>query len=185
MKKLFEIKDFFQVPDGTLVAPFLNSKDNQSGLPFDLIDGFSIAAGEIEPGVSSSIHVMPFVTQVTFVRSGSLMIRMGEQSDDSHYELNLLADQAVITRPGTFFQLVNLTKESCHVLYIVSPAYLFEMDENGNVVYDDSIVLDEDWDDLKKLNWQLPKLKYGSFSKEKRREAYNRMSAKSGVGGAK
>ena len=50
MKKLFEIRDFFRVPDGTLVAPFLNSKDDNSDLPFDLLNGFSISAGEIEAG---------------------------------------------------------------------------------------------------------------------------------------
>jgi mannose-6-phosphate isomerase-like protein (cupin superfamily) len=167
------------VPDGTLVSPFLNSKDITSGLPFDLVDGFSIAAGEIHHEVSSKIHIMPFVTQVTFVRHGSLTICMREKGGNSHYEMNLIAGQAVLTRPGTFFQLVNRSNESCHVLYIVSPAYLFEMDENGNVIYDDSIVLEEDWDDLKKLDWQPSKIRDDSLSRKKRQEAYERLSSKS------
>jgi hypothetical protein len=175
MKRKFYIENTIRVPDGTLVSPFLNSKDITSGLPFELVDGFSIAAGEIETGVSSSIHIMPFVTQVTFVRRGSLRICMCEKDSDSRYELDLIADQAALTRPGTFFQLANRSNESCHVLYIVSPAYLFEMDENGSVVYDDAVVLEEDWDDLKKLDWQPPEIRSGSLSRKKRQEAYERL----------
>ena len=47
MNRLFKCldADFFRVPDGTLVNPFLNPKDNMSGLPWDILDGLSIAAG--------------------------------------------------------------------------------------------------------------------------------------------
>ena len=45
MNQVFKIASPFQVPDGTLVSPFLNAKDSESGLPFNLLDGFSLAAG--------------------------------------------------------------------------------------------------------------------------------------------
>ncbi len=47
-----------------------------SGSPFDLLDGFSVSAGILEPGMKSKIHIMPFMTQVAFVRVGKLEKRM-------------------------------------------------------------------------------------------------------------
>lgn len=152
MKQVFKVVEPFRVPDGTLVSPFLNPKDNMSGLPFDLLDGFSLAAGTIESKTASKIHLMPFVTQVTFVRRGNLQVRMKGLRDVDVYSLSTRTDEAVLTEPGTFFQLVNEGKEHCEVLYIVSPAYLFEM-FNGQVVYDDSVALEENWDDLKSSGW--------------------------------
>jgi hypothetical protein len=175
MRQVFKVVDPFRVPDGTLVSPFLNSKDNMSGLPFDLLDGFSLAAGTIEPKTSSKIHQMPFVTQVTYVRRGSLEVRMKGPQDHDLYSLIARIDEAVLTEPGTFFQLVNDGHESCEVLYIVSPAYLFEMSD-GKVVYDDSLVLEENWDDLKSSGWHptvpLP-------TREQRQEAAHRLAARS------
>jgi hypothetical protein len=75
MNRVFPITAPFRVPDGTWVSPFLSAKDSQSELPFDLLDGFSLAAGIIDPNSCSTIHVMPFVTQVTFLRSGNLAAR--------------------------------------------------------------------------------------------------------------
>jgi hypothetical protein len=157
MDRVFKINPPFPVPDGTLVSPFLNSKDNQSGLPFDLLDGFSLAAGIIEAGTHSKIHIMPFVTQVTFVKRGKLKVKMKSGADVAPYEVSPLeVNQAVITRPGTLFQLINDGSELCETLYIVSPAYLFEM-SGDRVIYDDSVVLEEDWQQLAAANWQLPK----------------------------
>ena len=45
---VFSIRDWIKVPDGTLVAPFFNPKDCTSKLPWDLVDAYSIAAGEIK-----------------------------------------------------------------------------------------------------------------------------------------
>jgi len=64
MHRVFSITTPFRVPDGTWVSPFLNAKDSQSDLPFDLLDGFSIAAGVIDPNSCSKIHMMPFVTRL-------------------------------------------------------------------------------------------------------------------------
>ena len=80
MNQLFRIGNTFQIPDGTMVSPFLNAKDVLSDLPFDLLDGFSIAAGEIPSSVKSKIHIHPVVTQVTFVCEGKITITMSEAS---------------------------------------------------------------------------------------------------------
>jgi len=152
MNKVFRIRDYFCVPDGTFVSPFLNSKDNQSGLPFDLLGGFSLAAGKIETDSKSKIHIMPHVTQVTFVREGKLEVMM--KSDEGEpYPLNLERNEAVLSKPGTFFQLINNCLEPCEVLYIVSPAYLYEK-SGDTVLYDDSVVLEEDWEQLSMPGWK-------------------------------
>lgn len=157
MNKVFSIAAPFQAPDGTWVSPFLNAKDSQSDLPFDLLDGFSIAAGMIDPVSCSKIHVMPFVTQVTFVRSGNLAVIMKRPSDAGVHTLRLAAGQSVLTEPGEFFQLINEDRERCEVLYIVSPAYVFDMDLDGSVLYDDSLVLEEDWAHLAMAEWRAAK----------------------------
>ena len=56
-----------------------------------------------------------------------------------------------------FFQLINETVMPCEVLYIVSPAYTFEMQPPGTVLYDDSLVLDEGWDVLAANDWMPSK----------------------------
>lgn len=155
MHRVFSITSPFRVPDGTWVSPFLNAKDSQSDLPFDLLDGFSLAAGMIDANSCSKIHVMPLVTQVTFVRSGSLAVRMKGPNDAEPYLLRLTGGQAILTEPGLFFQLINESSERCEVFYIVSPAYVFEMSNHGKVIYDDSVVLRENWNDLAAAQWQL------------------------------
>jgi mannose-6-phosphate isomerase-like protein (cupin superfamily) len=154
VNRVFSTAAPFRVPDGTWVSPFLNAKDSQSDLPFHLLDGFSLAAGTIDPNSCSRIHVMPFVTQVTFVRSGKLAVRMKGPDDTEHHILRLAAGQAVLTEPGEFFQLITEGSERCEVLYIVSPAYVFEMSSDRGVVYDDSLVLDENWDCLAAAGWR-------------------------------
>ncbi len=47
MKKIYSPAEPFEVLDGTLVSPFLNTKDSKSGLPFDPLDGLSPAAGKL------------------------------------------------------------------------------------------------------------------------------------------
>jgi hypothetical protein len=51
--------------------PIPNAKDSQSDLPFKLLDGFSLAWGVIDPSSCSKIHLMPFVTRVTVVKSAT------------------------------------------------------------------------------------------------------------------
>ncbi|HYY96037.1 MAG TPA: hypothetical protein VE713_16140 [Pyrinomonadaceae bacterium] len=116
MKQVFGIIEPFRVPDGTLLSPFLNPMDSMGGLPVDIISGFSLAVGVFEPKASSKIHVMPFVTQVTFVRHGILEVQMKGPHDEEPYRLRAGADQAVLTEAGTFLQLINEGSEPCELL---------------------------------------------------------------------
>jgi mannose-6-phosphate isomerase-like protein (cupin superfamily) len=174
MSHVFAIQAMFPVPDGTWVSPFLNSKDSQSDLPFDLLDGFSVAAGVIEPNTRSRIHVMPFVAQVTFVRSGVLIVRTKGPSDTAPRSLRLVAGQAVLTEPGEFFQLVNEQATPTEVLYIVSPAYVFDMGPNGELRFDDAVVLTESWEDLAAADLRM---RVPMPTAEQRNEALRRIRA--------
>ena len=141
------------MPDATKVFPLLNCLDSTSGLPGNLLEDFSLAVGEIEPGRQSRVHVMPLVTQVTFVLQGKLEVWMKDTDQLEPYSLRLEEEQAILTRPGTFLQFRNHTGLPCRVLYIVSPAYVF-LREGERVVYDDSVVMEGDWEELKKMNWK-------------------------------
>lgn len=97
--------------------------------------------------------------------------------DREPYLLTATADQAVLTRPGTFFQLINGDNNGhCDVLYIVNPGYLFLFNKvTGKVIYDDSVVLNGDWDDLRESGWhhsvELPTM-------EQRHDAYRSLAVK-------
>jgi hypothetical protein len=174
MNRVFRIGAPHGVPDGTLVAPFLNARDSTSGLPFDLLEGFSLAAGTIPAHSHSRIHVMPFVAQVTFVRHGTLTVWMKAAADREPYRLVAQKDEAVLTEAGALVQLVNESTEPCDVLYVVSPAYVFERTDTG-IRYDDSLVLDEGWADLAAKHWQVP----GALpTLEDRRAALLRLAAR-------
>ena len=174
MKQVFRVVEPFRVPDGTLVSPFLNPMDSKSKLPIDILSGFSIAAGTIEPKTSSKIHIMPFVTQVTFVRRGMLQVRMKGPHDEKSYSRRVRTDQAVLTEAGTFLQLINEESEPCELLYILSPAYVFEK-SGSEVVYDDSVVLEESWHSLRSKGWN-PKAQIPS--RKQRRETQRRLGAR-------
>lgn len=167
---IFSIRNGFQVPDGTLVYPFLNPKDSMSDLPWELLDGFSIAAGDVAPHGASKIQVLPLTAQVTFVLRGTMQIIAKDPEAPAPYTLQLAAEQASIQRPGTFFQLVNPADVLCRVLYIVSPPYVFDQHE-GEIRYDESLVFDEDWQALADLNWQLPALRERLVTAEARQAA--------------
>ncbi len=154
MNRIFKSSSPFPIPDGTLLSPFLNPRDNQSGLPVDLSIGFSIAVGTLLPGIASKIQVLPFVTQVTFVLSGTLTVRLKAASDTTPCTLTVRPREAILCEAGCLFQLINESEEPCEVLYIVSPAYLFLV-EGERIVYDDSVVLDEDWGELEAAGWDL------------------------------
>jgi hypothetical protein len=97
---------------------FLNPKDIMSGLPWDILDGLSIAAGYIEAGIVSEIHVHPFISQITVLISGSLDIHMKDPENmDAPYQVQLklptrtekpgFTMAATLASLGTFFQLDN------------------------------------------------------------------------------
>lgn len=194
MNKLFECLQagFFEVPDGTLVNPFLNPKDVMSGLPWDILDGLSIAAGQVNPGVISQIHIHPFVTQVTVLLSGSLDVHMKDPGNQqAPYKLSLelpaqtgddgFTSTAVLTPPGTFFQLDNSVGSApAEVLYLTSPSYIFEPGENGAPpLYDDAIWVAKNWADLAEQNWISPELCDPARSYAARRAAIQRLAARS------
>ena len=175
MKKVFRIIEPFRVPDGTLVSPFLNPMDSMSKLAQNILSGFSLAAGVIEPKTGSKIHIMPFVTQVTFVRRGILEVQMKGPHDEESYSLHVRTDQAVLTEPCTFIQLINRESEPCEVLYILSPAYVFEK-VGEQVIYDDSVALEESWQTLESQGWH-PKAQMPT--EEQRQETKQRLGARS------
>jgi hypothetical protein len=158
MNRIFKITQGFKAPDETIVYPFINSKDSQSDLPCDLISDFSIAAGNIEPNAASKIQVHPVVTLVIWVVYGQLQVRMKDVGTSLSYALDMSSEQAALASPTMFLQLINLTASPCRVLYIVCPPYTFDMDDGGNVRYEDAVVLDYSWEQLETLAWNPPEL---------------------------
>ena len=181
LDRLFECVEtmFFKVPDGTLVNPFLNN----------LLDGLSIAAGYIEPGIVSEIHVHPFISQVTVLISGSLDIHMKDPGTrDARYTRALrlpaptgkpgFTTAATLALPGTFYQLDNSKgSEAAKVLYICNPGYVFEPGERTDSppVYDDAVTVGTDWKRLAKLDWNPPELRDPARSRAARESALRRL----------
>jgi hypothetical protein len=192
MNRLFECldADFSEVPDGTLVNPFLNPKDIMSGLPWDILDGLSMAAGYVNPGVVSEIHVHPFISLITVLISGSLDIHMKDPGNfDAPYKLRLgsptptgkpgFTTAATLASPGTFFQLDNSRgSQRAQVLYLSSPSYIFEPGETADAppVYDDSVTVGSDWKRLAECNWNPPDLCDPARSYASRQNALQRLA---------
>ncbi|MCP5060090.1 MAG: cupin domain-containing protein [bacterium] len=141
----------------------------------------SIAAGAIGPRVSSWIHRHPAVTQVTYVVSGQLLIWMKEEDGGKPYSLRIRPGQAVVSQPGTLFQLCNEGDEPAQVLYIVSPSYVFEMD-GDTVVYDDAILVARTWDEFERAGGDLPGLRVDAYqARAERAESERRIAASKGI----
>ena len=146
MKRVFHPGNFFAVPDGTEVSAFLNATDSTiAEIPSGVLEGMSIAAGRIAARTRSKIHVHPTVTQVTYVLSGDLTVKMKDPGEAQPYVLEVATGSAVISEPGVLLQLCNETERSVEVLYIVTPSYVFQTGEDGQVIHDDSIQVAEDW----------------------------------------
>ncbi len=174
MQKIFTVGEGFTVPDGTIVHPAVDAM-LASRACGTWVDDVSIALGKIPAGVTSNIHVHPVVAQVTWVLSGALTITMKDRTTAAPYHLELTANQSVWTQPGTFFQLSNPHRQPCRVLYIVTPAFLFEVDAHGNVAYNDAIVLEQDWDTLARAAWKIPQLAELHAVQHARTQATTRM----------
>ena len=178
MEKIFHPSKHFKIPDDTLISPFLNPKDTMSELPFSIIDGFSLAHGIIPSESKSKIHIHPHVDQVTYVLSGRVILNMKGINDVNYYSINLEKNQCAISIGGEYFQLHNPFMEKCEVLYIVSPAYVFEVNDKEEVIYDDAIILEHTWNELENLNWQLPDLTNEKHSVNSRNKALARIKDK-------
>jgi hypothetical protein len=178
MNRIIAPEVFFRAHDGTLVAPFLNCKDVLSTLPFNFVNGFSIAVGKIEKRTDSKIHIHPVVTQATYVLSGRIDVTMKGRKDPVPYTLSIEKNCAALLAPDEFFQLKNPYDDDCLVLYIVSPDYLFVM-ENNKVMYDDAVVLDLTWDELARVHWNPPALNRDFI--HERQAAFKHLSEKKSV----
>tara|TARA_B100000029_G_C17369515_1_gene885597 strand:- start:122 stop:655 length:534 start_codon:yes stop_codon:yes gene_type:complete len=154
MKHVFSKGEGLTVPDGTVVRSVLDSLVTQRA-ELSPIEDVSLAVGQIPPHTASRIHLHPVVTQVTWVISGNLKVKMKEAAVETPYELELQEQEAVVTNPYTFFQLINDSATPCETLYVVTPTFLFETDEAGQVIYNDAIVLEETWEELTARGWAM------------------------------
>lgn len=181
MNQIFEPRGFFTVPDGTDVSPFLNATDtNQSEVPWGALGDMSIAAGRINPGVVSWIHCHPVLVQVTYVVSGLLTVHMRGPGDHEPYRLDLHKGQAALTGPGTWFQLQNSGKTQAEVLYIVSPAYVFEM-QGDRIVHDDAVLVAKSWGDAAGIKFVGATAEATCEARANRAEAWRRLAKHKGV----
>jgi mannose-6-phosphate isomerase-like protein (cupin superfamily) len=183
MNRIFKPRRYFTVPDGTGVSAFLNATDvTQEDVPWDALGEMSIASGRIGPRVHSWVHTHPAVTQVTYLNAGELTIRMKDPTDTEPYDLELQAGQAVVSQPGTLFQLRNDSEANADVLYIVSPSYVFEM-EGDEVQHDDAILVARTWEELVAADYEVPALEVSAYEARSRRaESKRRLALKKGHG---
>jgi hypothetical protein len=92
------------------------------------------------------------------------------------YDVDLEASNAVLTEPQTFFQLINPSDTATvSVLYLVSPAYVFEK-EGGTVIYDDAVTFNESWGQLAEQSWKPGGLVSLPEVELRRREAIARIT---------
>ncbi|KRB36153.1 cupin domain-containing protein [Microbacterium sp. Root180] len=170
MNRVFEASGYFTVPDGTDVSAFLNATDaTERDLPWDALGELSIASGRVPAGVHSWVHVHPVVTQVTYVLSGRLTIRMKDEA--AAFSDNTLGPgQAVLTRPGTLYQLRNDAEVDAHVLYIVTPSYVFHMD-GDEILYDDAVLVARTWEEVLEHEYRMPQLAFDVDDVQARRAA--------------
>jgi len=155
MKKVFTVGSGFEVPDGTYVHSILDPLV-MCGAAEAPQENLSLALGVIPPSTDSRIHLHPLVSQVTWVVEGNLAVKMKEPSIDKPYLLELQQHEAVLTKAGTFFQLINRGSVPCQTLYVVTPAFIFVTDKNGQVIYNDAIVFGESWEELAGNGWPIP-----------------------------
>ncbi len=169
MKTIFAAANHVEVRDGTLVSAFLNPFDDASGDP-SAPSGMavSLAEGQLSPGITSAIHVLPLVTQVTYVLEGALTAEMQDADDAAPYRLELEPGQAVATRPGELLRLSNSGSRQTRVLYLCSPAYVYAVADSGEIDYDDALTLGADWASAAAA---ARRLKTGSLAERQRQRA--------------
>ena len=106
----------------------------------------------------------------------SSRVRRRDDSGPDPFSIHLAEHQAALVRPGAFLQLINNSVFPCRTLYIVGPAYVFDVDEQGRTLYDDAVTLDETWDELAAVNWVPPRLREASCTPEARASAVDRIN---------
>lgn len=177
MNYIFRPGSSIVVPDGTALQEIFGPRTlHELGKP--VLTEVSTALGTLPPNVSSSIHVHPIILHLTYVLSGQLTVAMKDPDSKSYYTIDLLPGETVLTRPCTLFQLINRTVATCQALYIVAPAFVFETDATGNILYNDQIVLEgKTWSDLEKENWVVPELEDIDSIRKRRDESLKRLNA--------
>lgn len=157
MQRIFKTPGPIVVPDGTKLYELIGPRIlTELGLRTN--DGLSVAIGELPAGIESKVHVHPVVWHFTWVRSGTLTVKMKDPETEQPYELEVPTDHGVLTEPGTFFQLINRSEEDCEVYYFVGPAFVFEQNPEGKVLYNDAVVFEHSWKELEKYKWNPPEL---------------------------
>lgn len=176
MKHLFPPTEEIVVPDGTRLYEVIGPRIlSEAKLPVN--DGVSVAIGELPNDIVSRVHVHPIVYHFTWVIEGRLTVMMKDSRGSGPYRLHVPVNKGVLTEPGTFFQLINDSGANCKVFYIVGPAFVFEVDDKGNVVYNDAVVLPYDWKKLEELNWKPPELGDIDSIKKARDASLKRLSS--------
>lgn len=177
----YRAKEFFTVPDGTEVSPFLNATDvSQANVSWGALGDVSVGAGRIGPHRRSWIHMHPAVTQITYVTSGELLLIKKEAMGEPE-PIRLSVAEAAVSQPGDLIQLVNEADETAEVLYIVSPTYVFEPGEDSEPIYDDAVLVAERWEDVP-MDLQADATGYEADAR--RAEALRRVAARLGHGPA-
>lgn len=177
MNRIFTASEGFVVPDGTIVHSVLDAAalGREAG---EWAEAMSLAVGCIPPHTASKIHLHPVVTQATWVISGRLTVTMKDSASDAPYALDLVAEQAALALPGTFFQLINRSDVECRVLYIVVPAFVYEVGAGGEVLYNDALVFDLSWDELAAAGWAPAQLHDVEVIRAARRVAQDRLRSR-------
>lgn len=174
MDHIFDLPEGVTVPDGTRVHEILGL-NRASELARRWSDNGSIALGDLPPGTISKIHLHPIVQQFAWVLEGTLEVVMKDPHTTHPYRLRVPAQHGVMTEPHTFFQLHNPSNATCKVLYVVTPVFVFETDDSGNVIYNDAVVFDQDWPQLQECGWATELLDHQETIMTARAAALNRL----------
>jgi hypothetical protein len=175
MKHVFKVGDAVVVPDGTSVYPIIGPRQLfEDKLP--MFAGMSLAMGELPPHTVSEIHIHPIVDHLTWVVQGELTVRMKGPEDENDYQFEVATEQLALTKAQTFFQLINNTDRTVTTLYGVAPAFVFELDDDGNILYNDQIVPGLSWKELRERDWKIPEMSDIEEIRKLRLEALKRLS---------
>ena len=174
MNNIYKIEKGIVVPDGTTVFEIIGvSQSKTEGLP--ITKEQSLAYGKLAPGEKSKVHVHPVISHLTWVISGQLTVGMKDKKSSEMYFIEVAPRETVLTEPETFFQLINNSDQVCEVLYMVAPAFIFEVNEQGEILYNDQIVLNLGWKELAERNWQIPELEDIETIRKMRDESLKRI----------
>jgi len=141
LMNIYKPAEKFLLPDKTWLRNIFSNNDVSN----EFVDKLSLSIGEISPQTKSSIHIHPFVTQVTFVLEGEVVVLSKQFNSLKKSMETLEKDECIITEPNTFYQVENKSQRLSKVLYVVTPSFLFIVNSDGTLKYNDALVLSDDW----------------------------------------